>query len=181
MNRGREPAAYRIEPLAGRHKRAVFSCGVPALDRYLQKQAGQDVSKHVAAVFVITPDGETIAGFYTLSAHTVNLGDLTDDVAKKLPRYPNVPATLLGRLAVSLDFRGKGVGELLLVDAFKRVLASTQEIASAVVVVDAKDERARDFYLRHDFIPLPAQPNRLFYPVRTIQKLFKSKQQIARD
>lgn len=173
MNREREEVSYRIEPLAGRHKRAAFSCGVPMLDRYLQKQAGQDVSKHVTAAFVITPDGETIAGFYTLSAHTVNLGDLPDHVAKKLPRYPNVPATLLGRLAVSLDFRGKGVGELPLVDAFKRVLASAQNIASAVVVVDAKDEGAREFYLRHDFIPLPSQPNRLFYPVKTIEKLFK--------
>jgi GNAT superfamily N-acetyltransferase len=175
VNRGHETASYRIEPLAGRHKRAAFSCGVPALDRYLQKQAGQDVSEHVAAAFVITPDGETIAGFYTLSAHTVNLSDLPDEVAKKLPRYPNVPATLLGRLAVSLDFRGGGIGELLLVDAFKRVLGSIHEVASAVVVVDAKDERAREFYLRHDFIPLPSQPNRLFYSVRTIEKLFKAK------
>jgi predicted GNAT family N-acyltransferase len=148
---------------------SVFSCGVPALDRYLQTQAGQDVSKHVAAAFVITPNGETIAGFYTLSAHIVNLGDLPEEAAKKLPRYPNVPATRLGRLAVSLDFRGSGIGELLLVDAFKRVLASTREVASTVVVVDAKDERAREFYLRHDFIPLPSQPNRLFIRLKPLR------------
>jgi hypothetical protein len=67
---------YRIEPLDERHNRAAFSCGVEALDRYLQKQAGQDVSKHVAAAFIITPDGETIAGFYTLSAHVVSLSEL---------------------------------------------------------------------------------------------------------
>jgi len=64
------------------------------------------------------------------------------------------------------------VGELLLLGALHRVLASTREIASAMVVVDAKDENARTFYLHHDFIPLPAQPNRLFYPVKTIEKLF---------
>lgn len=64
------------------------------------------------------------------------------------------------------------MGELLLFDAFRRVLASTREIASALVVVDAKDENARTFYLLHDFIPLPNQPNRLFYPVKTIEKLF---------
>ena len=174
MNRKQDARLYRIEPLGERHNRAAFSCGVEALDRYLLKQAGQDVSKHVAAAFVITPDGVTIAGFYTLSAHVVRLGELPENVSKKLPRYPNVPATLLGRLAVSREFRGQGLGELLLMDALKRVLLSTREIASAVVVVDAKDERAREFYLRHDFIPLPLQPKRLFYPMRTIEKLFSS-------
>jgi ribosomal protein S18 acetylase RimI-like enzyme len=172
VNENEEEIQYRTEPLSAKHNRASFSCGVAALDNYLKKQASQDVSKRVAAAFVITPDGETIAGFYTLSAHVVSLSDLPANVAKKLPRYPAVPATLLGRLAVSNDFRGRGIGELLLLDAFRRTLANTREVASAVVVVDAKDDRAREFYLRHDFIPLPAQPNRLFYPVKTIEKLF---------
>ena len=172
MNRVQGEAPYRIEPLGSQHDRAGFSCGVEPLDRYLQRQAAQDVRKHVAAAFVITPDGTTVAGFYTLSAHVVNLGDLPEQVSRKLPRYPHVPATLIGRLAVSRNFRGQGLGELLLLDALHRVLASAREIASAVVVVDAKDERAREFYLRHDFIPLPSQPNRLFYPVATIRKLF---------
>jgi GNAT superfamily N-acetyltransferase len=175
VKREQDTTIYRIEPLGETHNRAAFSCGVEALDRYLQRQAGQDISKHVAAAFVITPDGVTIAGFYTLSAHVVNLGDLPEGVAKKLPRYPNVPATLLGRLAVSRDFRKRGIGELMLLDAFKRVLAHSREVASAAVVVDAKDERARDFYLGHDFIPLPSQPNRLFYLVKTIEKLFEIK------
>lgn len=172
MSKKHDETRYRIEPLSVKHDRAAFSCGVEVLDRYLQKQAGQDISKRVAAAFVITPDGTTIAGFYTLSAHLVNLVGLPENVAKKLPRYPNVPATLLGRLAVSENFRGHGIGELLLLDALQRALGNTREVASAVVVVDAKDERARGFYLRHDFIPLPTQPNRLFYPMKTIEKLF---------
>lgn len=172
MNQEGSEVQYRIEPLGSRHNRTAFSCGVDALDRYLQRQANQDVSRRIAAVFVLTPDGETIAGYYTLSAHVINLPDLPESVAKKLPRYPHVPATLLGRLAVSRNFRKQRMGELLLFDAFRRVLASTREIASALVVVDAKDENARTFYLLHDFIPLPNQPNRLFYPVKTIEKLF---------
>ena len=172
MTPGRSQVEYRIEPLGPRHDRMGFSCRVEALDRYLQRQASQDVNKRVAAAFVLTPDGKTIAGYYTLSAHVVNLADLPDDVTRKLPRYPNVPATLLGRLAVSVNFRGQGIGELLLLDAFHRVLASAREIGSAMVVVDAKDEHARNFYLHHDFLPLPTQPDRLFYPVKDIQKLF---------
>ena len=172
MSKNHDETRYRIGPLGVKHDRAAFSCGVEALDRYLQKQAGHDISRRVAAAFVITPDGTTIAGFYTLSAHLVNLADLPQNIAKKLPRYPNVPATLLGRLAVSENFRGQGIGELLLLDALWRALGNTREVAAAVVVVDAKDERARGFYLRHDFIPLPTQPNRLFYPMKTIEKLF---------
>jgi GNAT superfamily N-acetyltransferase len=172
VSKNHDETRYRIESLSVKHDRAAFSCGVEALDRYLQKQAGQDVSRRVAAVFVIAPDGTTIAGFYTLSAHLVNLADLPENVAKKLPRYPNVPAALLGRLAVSEIFRGQGIGELLLLDALQRSLGNTREVASAVVVVDAKDERAREFYLRHDFIPPPTQPHRLFYPMKTIEKLF---------
>jgi GNAT superfamily N-acetyltransferase len=172
VSKNYDETRYRIESLSVRHDRAAFSCGVEASDRYLQKQSGQDVSRRVAAVFVITSDGTTIAGFYTLSAHLVNLADLPENIAKKLPRYPNVPATLLGRLAVSENFRGQGIGELLLLDALQRALGNTREVASAVVVVDAKDERTRGFYLRHDFVPLPTQPNRLFYPMKTIEKLF---------
>jgi GNAT superfamily N-acetyltransferase len=166
-----EQATYTIERLADKHERTAFSCGVEPLDRYLWKQASQDAAKRVTAVFVLTPDGKRIAGFYTLSAHVVNLGDLPPAIAKRLPRYPNVPATLLGRLAVDRNFQGRGIGELLLLDAFKRVLSSSREIGSAAVVVDAMNEHARQFYLRHDFIPLPSQPNRLFYPTKTIEKL----------
>jgi ribosomal protein S18 acetylase RimI-like enzyme len=181
VNREQDAGQYRIERLADKHDRAAFSCGVEALDRYLQRQAGQDVSRHVAAAFVVTPDGKTIAGFYTLSAHVLNLGELPESLAKRLPRYPTVPATLLGRLAVSIDFRGQGIGELLLLDAFKRVLANTQEVGATALVVDAKDQRAREFYLRHDFIPLPSQPNRLFYTVKTMEKLFSPRQGRKQD
>lgn len=181
MNREHDAVQYRTEPLSERHDRAAFSCGVESLDRYLQRQASQDVSKNVAAAFVITPDGKSIAGFYTLSAHVVNLGDLPENVAKKLPRYPNIPATLLGRLAVNTEFRGRGIGELLLLDAFQRVLTNTREVGSAVVVVDAKDERAREFYIRHDFVPLPSQPNRLFYTVKAIARLLRPEQGRKKD
>jgi predicted GNAT family N-acyltransferase len=163
---------FEITPLGDHHNRAAFSCGVEPLDRYLQKQASQDVAKHVAAVFVATPDAQTIAGFYTLSAHAISPGDLPPEVAKKLPRYPSVPVTLLGRLAVSVAFQGQRLGEILLLDALKRALVHSREVASAAVVVDAKDENVRTFYLRHDFIPLPAQPNRLFFLMKSIEKLF---------
>jgi len=164
-------AGYRIEPLGEQHDRAVFSCGVAALDQYLQRQAGQDVRKKVAAVFVLTGDGRKVAGFYSLSAHVVHLADVPAEVGKKLPRYPDVPATLLGRLAVDQEHRGQGLGEFLLLDALHRALLATERVASAAVVVDAKDDAARQFYCRYGFLPFPSQPNRLLYPMKAIEKL----------
>lgn len=171
MKQQRDPEFY-IEPLSDRYDRTTFSCGIDALDRYLQKHAGQDLRKKVAAVFVLTSDGTTIAGFYSLAAHAVDLPDLPPEIARQLPRYPAVPTTLLGRLAVSLDFRGRRFGELLLMDALRRALMGSRQVASAAVVVDAKDEAAREFYLHYAFIPLPARKNRLFCPMKTIEKLF---------
>jgi ribosomal protein S18 acetylase RimI-like enzyme len=172
VNSRKQSYLFQIMPLGSHHNRAAFSCGVESLDRYLQKQAGQDVAKHVAAVFVATPNGQTIAGFYTLSAHAISAGELPLGIARKLPRYPSVPVTLLGRLAVNKEFQSQGLGEILLLDALKRAMASTLEVASAALVVDAQDENARNFYLRYDFIPFLAQPSRLFYLMKSVEKLF---------
>jgi len=99
-----EKPRFVVEPLGPKHDRAAFSCGVEILDAYLHKQAGQDLKKRVAVPFVITPDGTTIAGYYTLSQYSVQLDEIPAEVAKKLPKYPIVPATLLGRLAEALHF-----------------------------------------------------------------------------
>ena len=86
------------------------------------------------------------------------------NITRKLPRYPLVPATLLGRLAVDQNYQGRGYGRFLLADALFRAVRS--EIASFAVVVDAKDEAARRFYERESFLPFPDQPLRLFRPMR---------------
>ena len=168
------PTAYRVEALSRSHDRAGFSCGVEQLDRYLQAQAGQDARKHVAAPFVLCEgESNTVLGYYTLSALSIHVGEWPANVARKLPRYPAVPATLLGRLAVDLRLRGKGAGEHLLMDALRRAFEASREVASVAVVVDAKDEKATAFYRRYDFIPFADHPNRLFLPMGTIEQLFR--------
>ena len=77
-----------VEPLRASHDRAAFSCGVPLLDKYLQTQASQDMKKSLAAVYVLTPDGKTITGFYTLSAYSVELDKIPEENTKKLTRMP---------------------------------------------------------------------------------------------
>jgi ribosomal protein S18 acetylase RimI-like enzyme len=166
------PPKIRFDLLGPAHDRAHFSCGVPALDTYLQKQARQDVRRRVAVAFVATPDGKTIAGYYTLSQYSVELGVLPEEIAGKLPRYPLVPATLIGRLAVSAAFRGQGIGELLLMDALSRSLNGSREVASAAVIVDAKDDRAAAFYRKYGFLELPKIAMRPFLPMATVEALF---------
>ncbi len=164
-----QPLSERIEPL-GEHDRSGFSCGVEALDRYFQMQAGQDSRRRVAACFVLIADDGTVAGYYTLSATSVLLAALPPAIAKKLPRYAVVPATLMGRLAVDRRYRGRKFGELLLFDAFARTLRS--EIASFAFVVDAKDDNAKAFYERYAFIALPSEGRRMFKPLAEIAALF---------
>ena len=166
---------FVLEPFDKRkHDRAAFSCEQEALVTYLRQQANQDTKKRVAAVFVLTPDGKTIAGYYTLSQYAIDAGSVPEEISKKFgfPKYRELPATLLGRLARSSDFKGQGVGELLLMGALKQALAQSKGIASTAVVVDAKDDRARAFYRRYGFLDLPDHPNRLFLPMETISEMF---------
>lgn len=162
---------FRIEPLGAGHNRSAFECGAEPLDRYLRVQAGQDARKNIAAPFVLVLSDGTVAGYYTLSATATNLAELPEPTARKLPRYPLLPATLLGRLAVDQRHQGKGYGRFMLADALFRAFRS--EIASFAVIVDAKDESALRFYQRESFLSLPDQPMKLFLPMADIAQLFR--------
>jgi len=166
---------FKIEPFdKKKHDRTAFSCEHDALTTYLRQQASQDIAKHVAAVFVLTPDGRTIAGYYTLSQYAVEPSQIPPQLLHelRLPKYPRLPATLVGRLARSLEFRNQGVGRQLLLSALQQSLSMSRTIASAAVVVDAKDDRAMMFYQEYGFLRMLDSPNRLFLPMRTIQQAF---------
>ena len=164
---------YRIEPLGSSHIRTAFHSGVPELDRYLHHQAGQDAKRKVAAPFVMVNSSGSVLGYYTLSAYSIQLGELPEAIARKLPRYPRLPATLLGRLAISSFCRGQNLGRFLLMDALHRSSRNTSEVASVGVVVEALDETARAFYLHHEFAQLQDHPNKLFLAMATIERTFK--------
>lgn len=166
-------APFHVAPLDRSHDRTSFSCGSAALDRYLQQQARQDADKRVAAPFVLTePPASRVLGYYTLSASLIDAGELPEPLAKRLPRYPQLPVTLLGRLAVDQGMKGRGAGEFLLMDALRRSLVAAADIAAMAVVVDAKDEAAEAFYRHFDFLPLQHQPRRLFLSMTIVSLLF---------
>jgi GNAT superfamily N-acetyltransferase len=164
---------FLIERLQDSHDRTKFSCGIHELDTYFKTQAGQDARRKVAAPFVLI-DGATgtVAGFYTLSMKSVMLVDLPAEKQRKLPRYPEVPVVLLGRMGVDVKYQGKGLGEVLLFDALKRSYETSRDIAAFAVIVDAK-HGADKFYLKYGFLPFPEQKKRLFLPMKTIEKLLE--------
>ena len=175
----RQPLKFTIEPPdKDKHNRAAFACEQDPLNTYIRERARRDVEKKVAAVYVATPDGKTIAGYYTLSQYAIDAGDFPEQMIRelRLPKYKTLPATLLGRLARDGRFKGCGVGELLLMSALSRSLDHSRSVASCAVVVDAKDQRAIDFYMEYGFISLPGPTNRLFLPMRTVDAMFDESQ-----
>jgi predicted GNAT family N-acyltransferase len=171
-------ALHQIFPITielldkGRHDRTSFDCGVPALNTYLQRQATQDVDKRAAIVYVAVIEPPTIVGYYTLSQFSIELMRLPEALAKRLARYPVVSATLLGRLAVASEWQGQKLGKTLLFDALQRSLAQSVHIASAGVVVDAKDEQASAFYRRYGFSSVLGAEHRLILHMKDIQRMF---------
>lgn len=168
------PAPAVIEPLGSHHDRAAFSCGVEALDRYIRTQAGQDERRNLARAFIaVGAAPHVVAGYYTLSSLSIDVVDLPEELTRRLPHYPHLPAALIGRLAVSLDYQGQRLGEFLLMDALKRIIETGGTVASFAVLVDAKDASAVSFYEKYGFISFPTHPMRLFLPVATAKTLFE--------
>jgi predicted N-acetyltransferase YhbS len=161
---------FPIEPLGSQHNRPNFCCGNQTLDRYFHERIRKEVDARVAAAFVMA-DGPAALGYYTLSAHSIERDALPEDVVKKLklPKYPLIPATLMGRLAVDLKYQGMRLGEILLMDGLERSYVHSNQVASFAVVVDAK-ENAVKFYRRYGFLQLP-EGQRMFIPMETIKKL----------
>ena len=163
---------FRLEPLTAEHDRGSFHCGEDALDRYLRTQATQDIRRRVAACFVAVETASgNVAAYYTIAAASLPLVDLPPQEAKRLPRYPTLPAVRIGRLAVDQRFQGRGLGAALLVDAARRTLQAPPAVFA--LLVDAKNDQAVAFYRRYGFRSLASRPPTLFLPLATFEKIFR--------
>ena len=145
---------FIVEPLnPAKHRREEFDCGVEALNNFLRLRARKEMEAGTSACFVLVLADEptVIAGYYTLSAATVQRTALPESVTKKLPRYHELPATLLGRLARDLKFKGQLIGERLMASMLHRSVRASEEVASWAIVTDPKDQKARAFYASFGF------------------------------
>lgn len=159
-------ARFAIEPLSKAHDRSGFACGNDRIDAYFREAVSQDVKRNYATCFVARELATgRVAGFYTLSSSNVPLTDVPEALAKKLPRFPTVPAVLIGWLARHRDFGGCGLGGALLFDAIRTV--ATAPIGAHAIFADAIDEEAAGFYVAFGFTPLIERPRTLYLPVAT--------------
>ncbi len=154
-----------IAPLNAAHDRAGFHCNVEALDQYIHKQAGQDIRRRISRIFVaVLPDNpKEVMGYYSLSTLSIELSQLPEKLARKLPKQP-VPAALIGRLAVSKNALGCGIGRMLLVDAIKRTLTVSDQIA-----IYAINDNVKGFYEQFGFARLSDDSPRLFLPLKSFE------------
>lgn len=160
---------YTIELLdPAKHRREEFDCGVAILNDYLKRRANQEMKTLAAACYVIVPDDDPgrIAGYYTLSAASIELTQLPEALRKKLPRYDQLGAILVGRLARDTAFASERIGEKLLLSAMLRSYRESKQIGAVAVVVDAKDEAAAGFYQRFGFRPL--EGSRFYLPMKEV-------------
>jgi predicted GNAT family N-acyltransferase len=155
-----------------KHDRTLFNCGDNSLDEYIKTRASQELKKRVSTPFVLTdsPDRQVL-GYYCISSYSIAMVEIEASTAKKLPRYPLLPAILLGRLAVDSGHQGKLYGQRLLLDALKRSCDISRQVATVAVVVDAKGDEAVNFYRRYGFTEFQTDPLKLYLPMESIEKL----------
>jgi predicted GNAT family N-acyltransferase len=163
----------RFSCLDGEHEREAFDCGAPELNAFLKYQATQYIRRGLCAVHVFS-DGNTVIGYYTLSSLSIEPTELSDNVAKRYPKM-SIPCWLLGRLAVDIRFKGQGYGAQLLMAAFTKVLELEQQAGGYCLIVDAKNENIKPFYLKFGFIPVMDDELRLYIPLSSIRKINSDK------
>jgi ribosomal protein S18 acetylase RimI-like enzyme len=152
--------------------RFLFDCGISELNDYFQRYAKQNHNKGIAKTWVLVNDNnqEIPVGYYSITMSELQRESLSDNLKKGFPRYP-LPVIKIAKLAIDKQFQGQKLGELLLIDIFKRCIKVSQNIGVVGFLVDATNERAKKFYIKHGFSPLVTTPLSLFLPMKNILDL----------
>lgn len=170
--------SWRIEPLdTSLHDRKTFACGEPDLDRYLAETARRAGDRNTGSTFVAVdfnaPAGTTgkqqILGYSTTSMFAILREALPVELQRGLP--DPIPVALLARLAVDQQFQKQGLGRYLLIDALRRIVAASAQVAAYAIIVDAMSQSAKAFYVKYGFAELTDEPMRLFMPTETARQL----------
>ncbi len=160
-----------IEKLSPSHDVSNFDCGQPALNRFLHRYALQSQSSNSSQTYVAL-DEDRVIGYYSLSVGSAAYKEASDRVTKGLARHP-VPVMILARLAVDADKQGRGVGRGLLKDCLLRTLQASDIAGIRALLVHAKDEEAKQWYMQFDFDPSPTDPMHLYLLMKDIKKIIR--------
>lgn len=167
--------SWREEPIAKRHDRKGFDCGQADLNEFLVKYARQAADSGASKTYVAVDDadGVTILGFYTLSPAQVEF-DLAPERARPAGggRHP-VGGFRLGRLAVGHALQGQGLGGQLLIAAARRCIRASTQVGGSLLLIDAKDQRAADWYRSYGALEIPKMPRSLVLPYAVIIEVMR--------
>ncbi|UTY59928.1 GNAT family N-acetyltransferase [Massilia sp. erpn] len=159
----------RPAPLSAEHDLSTFDCGEPILNDWLRQRALKNESRF-SRTYVVC-DGNQVVAYYCVSAGSVERNALPGKLRRSAP--DTIPISVIGRLAVSRDYAGKGLGADILLDALRRIAAASRSIGIRAVLVHAKDENAKRFYLKcADFVEYPEHSYTLFLPLEAVVAAF---------
>lgn len=160
-----------LKVLEKKHNRKGFSCGIVELDDYIKQFVSQDMKRKLAVCYVLEDEDANVIAYYTLSSSNVELNDIPEGLKSSL-KYAEIPVVIIGRLAVHVDYQGNKLGQILLIDALKRIIEISALVGNHAVIVDPINESAEAFYSKFGFIPLK-DSKRMFLPLKTAATLFK--------
>lgn len=156
-------------PLTPEHDVADFDCGEPALNDWLRHRALKNESRF-SRTYVVC-DGNRVVAYFCISAGAVERAAVPGKVRRNAP--DTIPVSVIGRLAVSRDHAGRGLGADILADALRRIAIASQSIGIGAVLVQAKNDAAKRFYMKcAEFIEYPDDSRTLFLPIETVVAAF---------
>lgn len=163
---------HKIELLAKSHDRDGFDCGIEPLNLFLKQTARQHAERGISRTYVLVDENavapKPIIGFFALNLCQIKSEALSPEQSKKLPG--NVSGVRLGRLARAKQFKGQGIGDILMIAAMEKFIDVFNLAGGIGLFVDAKDQKAKEYYERFGFVSLPSNEFELFLPVKTIQE-----------
>lgn len=168
-----------IEPLdPEKHDRAAFSCGVEQVDNFFKRTANKLARADNLRTFVMVDTHAQLIGFYALNMHSVDYQKLPPAFGRSRPAHGSIPAAYISMIGVDAKFQNRGFGGDLLVDCLVRIAHLSEDIGTAVIVLDVLDcgdqekvEKRKALYQTYGFECFPSQPLRLFLPTKTARKL----------
>lgn len=164
---------HAIEPLRDDHDGSTFDCGEPWLNNYLRRHALRNQQLGYGRTYAAVRAGSAaIEGYYTLAMGAVVFSHLPEELSRQVPKYP-MPVVHLGCLAVDNRLQGHGLGGILLIDAFGRIVSAADVVAARALEVRAISERARIWYLERGFLPFRDDPTHLYLPIDTIRRVLQ--------
>jgi len=166
------PSQLRIVPINDSYDCNRFDCGDQAVNTFLRQLTNGNGDSGSSPVFAAVDELDFINGFYSLTASNIEFAEIPKNLAEKISTYP-VPTVIIDTIAVHRSLQGKGVGSRLLIDALQRIHHAVNDMDVMVVLVEAKNDRLRAFYLHYGFIPLTGSGSRLFLPMDKILQLFQ--------